>query len=233
MKVYKLKEDLDKESQLTIKHDVLIGCDPTAVNVIIPDDVAIIGDEAFKDCTTLKSVIIPNSVTEIGIDAFSGCTSLKSITIPNSVTLIDSRAFQDCLSLKSVTIQGNANNITLESYIFGDRNPDLVVNTNNRIVINYCKQNNINYRRITSLGKSTSKPKIMVTGAWGGSYVGGGEYEGGQYYFKPFEVEDTDDETLFDGLAENISDPEDAATLDYVDKLIVYTSVGDFTIRDY
>ena len=81
--------------------------------------------------------------------------------------------------------------------------------------------------------KRTGKPKIMVTGAWGGSYVGGGEYEGGRYYFEPFEVEDTDDGTLYTGLVENIPDPEEAATLDYVDKLIVYTSVGDFTLEDY
>ena len=81
--------------------------------------------------------------------------------------------------------------------------------------------------------KRTIKPKIMVTGAWGGSYVGGGKYEGGRYYFKPFEVEDTDDSTLYTGLVENIPDPEEAATLDHVDKLIVYTSVGDFTLEDY
>ena len=39
----------------------------------------VIGEGAFKDCTSLESIDIPNSVTEIGEVAFEDCTSLKSI----------------------------------------------------------------------------------------------------------------------------------------------------------
>ena len=37
------------------------------------DDITLIGDSAFSDCTTLATITIPESVTEIGDYAFSSC----------------------------------------------------------------------------------------------------------------------------------------------------------------
>lgn len=47
----------------------------------IPDSVTSIGEEAFRDCDSLKSVTIPDSVTSIGDSVFSGCVSLTKITV--------------------------------------------------------------------------------------------------------------------------------------------------------
>ena len=41
-----------------------------------------IEENAFHDCSGLKSVSIPNSVTSIGSHVFLGCTSLKKIIVP-------------------------------------------------------------------------------------------------------------------------------------------------------
>ena len=60
-------------------------------------DVAIIGQNAFYDCSGLTSVTIPNSVTSIEYDAFGGCSGLTSVTIPNSVTSIGNDAFSGCI----------------------------------------------------------------------------------------------------------------------------------------
>ena len=70
-----------------------------------------IGDDAFKDCSSLKSVTIPNSVTSIGYRAFANCEILASVTIPNSVTSIGNRAFAYCEKLASVTISINVTSI--------------------------------------------------------------------------------------------------------------------------
>jgi hypothetical protein len=63
-----------------------------------------IGDDAFSECTTLRSVSIPTSVTVIGEMAFCECTSLRSVIIPSSVEEIGESAFMDCTSLNSVTL---------------------------------------------------------------------------------------------------------------------------------
>ena len=59
----------------------------------------IICDEAFRDCSSLRSLVILDSVTSIGDYAFRGCTSLHNLVIPVGVTSIGDGAFRDCRSL--------------------------------------------------------------------------------------------------------------------------------------
>ena len=73
-------------------------------DVVIPEGVTSIGNDAFWGCSSLTSVVIPDGVTSIGNDAFWGCSSLTSIVIPESVTSINDRAFEGCKSLASVVI---------------------------------------------------------------------------------------------------------------------------------
>ncbi len=67
-----------------------------------------IGDDAFRDCSSLTGITIPEGVTSIGNNAFYYCTSLTSITIPSSVTSIGVGAFSGCKSLESIIVdEGN------------------------------------------------------------------------------------------------------------------------------
>ncbi|MBO7497160.1 MAG: leucine-rich repeat domain-containing protein, partial [Salinivirgaceae bacterium] len=84
----------------------------TETTYTIPNSVTIIGDYAFRGCSSLASVIIPNSVTKIIDGSFSGCSSLTSITIPNSVTSIGNYStFAGCSSLTSITIPNSVTSI--------------------------------------------------------------------------------------------------------------------------
>ena len=47
--------------------------------VAIPDNVTLIGSNAFSYCTSLTSVVIPDSVVSFGNYAFEGCNNLMSI----------------------------------------------------------------------------------------------------------------------------------------------------------
>lgn len=76
-------------------------------DVIIPDDVTEIGNDAFRDCSNLTGVNIPDGVTAIYNYVFLGCSSLASVNIPDSVTYIGENAFYGCKSLTSIAISGS------------------------------------------------------------------------------------------------------------------------------
>ncbi|MCH5187283.1 MAG: leucine-rich repeat domain-containing protein [Oscillospiraceae bacterium] len=63
-----------------------------------------LGEGAFMNCALLRSVYMPEAIEEIGMGAFSGCTNLRSVTIPDGVVSIGESAFQDCISLAAITI---------------------------------------------------------------------------------------------------------------------------------
>ncbi len=64
-------DPLDKlPGDFVIQHGILIKYKGNSKDVVIPDDVWMIGPNAFADCSSLNSVTIPGSVEEIGHDAF-------------------------------------------------------------------------------------------------------------------------------------------------------------------
>lgn len=80
-------------------------------DVVIPDGVTSIGNNAFRSCHSLTSISIPDGVTHIGYNAFYNCSNLTSISIPNSVTHIGYYAFGDCLRLTNISIPDSVTNI--------------------------------------------------------------------------------------------------------------------------
>ena len=60
----------------------ILGCSYAKKgDVILPDSVTYIGDEAFYACNGLTSISIPESVTYIGDDVFVGCSRLVLIDV--------------------------------------------------------------------------------------------------------------------------------------------------------
>ena len=116
-------------------------------SITIPSGVTQISPNMFHGCHSLESIVIPDNVTEIRYGAFFNCKSLKNIVIPNSVTDIDSSAFWGCASLRSITLPDSITYIGDRA--FSNCHGDLIVNTDNQFVINYCEQNHIYCRRIT------------------------------------------------------------------------------------
>ena len=98
---------------LTIVNDfgvmTVTDCIATAVNVVIPEEVEVIGDSAFNRNTNLESVEFKagSQLQAIGKDAFEGCTALSAIIIPDAVTVIGRDAFHGCTNLSEVTLPGN------------------------------------------------------------------------------------------------------------------------------
>lgn len=92
------------EDGFEIEDGVLKKYTGTAMEVVIPEGVEIIGRSAFNGYKNLKSVTIPEGVQVIGNFAFSGCNNLTGVQIPDSVIRIGEGAFQSCGSLQSMVI---------------------------------------------------------------------------------------------------------------------------------
>ena len=82
--------------------------------IVIPENVTLKGDKykvtaitnnAFKNCTKLKSIVIGKNVTKIGTKAFYNCKNLTKITIPSSIVKIGKQAFANCNKLKRIIIK--------------------------------------------------------------------------------------------------------------------------------
>jgi len=69
----------------------------------------LIKTEAFKDCSKL-SFITMSRVTKIEENAFTNCTSLKSISLPSTVTSVHSDAFLGCSGITAFNIVTNLTN---------------------------------------------------------------------------------------------------------------------------
>ena len=67
--------------------------------VVIPGEVKIIGQEAFRKCIHITDVTIPDGVIEICEAAFSDCRRLRYINFPDSLTKIGEYAFSGCRNM--------------------------------------------------------------------------------------------------------------------------------------
>lgn len=117
----------DSNSDFEIKNGVLVKYTGDGGDVVIPNNVTVIGDDAFYGCEDLTSVTIPKSVeyisngyddsfydltsSESTVGAFAFCTNLEQVTIANGLTEIGDNSFFECnihsiLIPKSVTYIG-------------------------------------------------------------------------------------------------------------------------------
>ena len=84
---------IDKKNNMLVS-----GCCITQ----IPNDVAIIGAEAFAGLNTLETISIPNSVREIGWNAFNSCVNLHGVVLPDHLERIRIGSFSNCDKLASL-----------------------------------------------------------------------------------------------------------------------------------
>lgn len=79
--------------------------------VILPEGITIIGEQAFYGCTNLESVILPKSTKIIDNYAFAYC-GIKEIVLPANTHYINEGAFLGCSNLTA--IESHAEPITMD-----------------------------------------------------------------------------------------------------------------------
>ena len=78
---------------VTVLSGDLFKYDSKLREIVIPDTVHTIGDNAFDHCGNLQNVKLPSSLKKIGDMAFTACNSFTEINLPAGVTEIGDMAF--------------------------------------------------------------------------------------------------------------------------------------------
>ena len=82
--------------------------------ITIGDNVAHIGEEAFKGNAELKMVRLGNGIQSIGINAFNGC-GIQSVIIPSGVSALKS-SFAECAELARIFLNPGITSIGANAF---------------------------------------------------------------------------------------------------------------------
>lgn len=109
------------ESVIALSSKCFYGC-KNLTNIILNDDLQLIGSYAFAMCKGLEKLTIPGSVTKIGVGITIGCTGLQSIVVDPSNLFYKSDS--NCILENDSIIAGCAessirNHKSIEQYAFG------------------------------------------------------------------------------------------------------------------
>lgn len=85
--------------------------------VVLPQNLKTINQDAFKNCIKLEKISIPESVELIEKNSFYNCKSLKSINIPQNLKSIETCAFCGLKSLKSINLPQSLNSINDNTFM--------------------------------------------------------------------------------------------------------------------
>ena len=94
------------------------GCSRNLRSLLLGDLTAVtsVGDNAFRDCSSLCRCVLPTGLVTIGGGAFNRCTSLAELTLPATLTSIGESAFYGCSSLTSLTFPASL--VAIDVYAF-------------------------------------------------------------------------------------------------------------------
>ncbi len=98
-------ENKRQENPLVILNYVLVDGKTCTGDVVIPDGVIRIGEQAFASNADITSLTLPDSVSWIDADAFIYCTGLTSINLPDDIEDYGLNAYTDCKDIV-ITYQG-------------------------------------------------------------------------------------------------------------------------------
>jgi hypothetical protein len=71
-------------------------------DIIIPNQVLKIAENAFANCTSLFRVYIEDSVTDIATNAFANCNRLNQIRFGSNIKHIETQSFSNCNNIRTI-----------------------------------------------------------------------------------------------------------------------------------
>ena len=99
----------NESNPLTTAHNLYID-DLLVTDVVVPETIKKINDNAFNGCESLKSVTFSTAVDTIGQYAFQNCKGLEKLNTAD-VKVVGGYAFRDCTGIKDFTLNEKVDSI--------------------------------------------------------------------------------------------------------------------------
>ena len=87
------------------------GRAPKFEEIILPEGLESLGNEAFYENTNLKRIAFPSTLKAIGYSAFYHCSQLTNISLPTSLQRIEGETFNGCTSMTEARIPSSITSI--------------------------------------------------------------------------------------------------------------------------
>lgn len=88
----------------------------TITAISLPKTLSIIEASAFQGCTMLETINTPQPLSEIGDFAFDGCSALKEFSLDASISKLGKGCFRGCTSLKTMKFPSSFTEIPDEAF---------------------------------------------------------------------------------------------------------------------
>lgn len=89
---------------MIINDNILIKYTGDNINIIIPHNITVIDEGAFRDCISIETITLHDNIKFISDGAFLNCQSLNNITLPDNLDFIGFLTFANCISLTNLTL---------------------------------------------------------------------------------------------------------------------------------
>lgn len=77
----------------------------------MPENIKIIDDWAFRQCSSLRHTYLPDTIESIGEYAFANCTALEEFNFPSGITKINNYTLSTCRNIKEIEIPNSVTEI--------------------------------------------------------------------------------------------------------------------------
>ena len=108
----------EREENLIIIGNSLVGVKGEPIYVKVPDYVKSISGGAFKYITSLKKIVLSENVESIGDEAFYGCFNCYCFKLNKKLKKIGTKAFGYCKRLRAISIPRNIHTIGDEAFMY-------------------------------------------------------------------------------------------------------------------
>lgn len=146
----------DKKTWLTIPQEIdgypVAGIDSNAFAgdseiqaIYIKPELEFVGENAFRECTNLKTVLFMGGIREIRDSAFYG-SGLQSIKLSKETQSVGNNAFSSCRDLQTVIAESAG--VVLGENAFDANSDVLLAGLENSTVSDYAQQNGIGFEKI-------------------------------------------------------------------------------------